>query len=457
MASIYTPTDEVAGAMQMASQAASGGGPASQMAAANLAAGPNIDAITKLVNEINQQSWLSTPGRQQALDAITNQLAGNLDPQTIQSAQMKSAEQFGGRGGFATDAGAWQSAVQRALGLGREELKQRGISNLGTLYQGMPVASAEDYTYTPQTWNQWVNIGNQHAEAMASLAENMRQFDSSLAENQRQFTQSLAEKSAEFYASLAEQKRSTDLAASQEAARLAEQASEFANTLSSRRYEFDASAQSQASQYASTLAENMRQFNNSLSQSTGQFSQNLAQQESQYSRSLAEQQASRQATTEQQWNQLYAQMYGTLPLYSSTGTVNRSVLQSLTPSQVTSMYGGGSAASTPTSQAAAYAQNYGLQYDKSGNAYTTSPITNMPSYFGTREQDTDVEQWNNQMAPITGQYKYKSTDTGDTSLNATNRMYNSTIASYAGTQSRANEVMGASGDALAVNQYLNRL
>lgn len=315
MPTSYNTTDEVAGAMQQAAQAASGGGPAADLAAANLAAAPNIDSITKLVNEINQQSWLSAPGRQQALDAITNQLAGNLDPQTIQAAQMKSAEQFGGRGGFSTDAGAWQSAVQRALGLGREALKQQGITNLGTLYQGMPVASAADYTYTPATWNQWVNIGNQHAEAMASLAENMRQFDANLAENQRQFTQSLAEKSAEFYANLAEQKRGTDLAASQEASRLAEQAREFADTLSSRRYEFDASAQTQASQFASTLSENMRQFNQNES-----FKQTeLAQQESQYARSLAEQQTARQASTGLNQAQLYAQLYGSLPGFNQYG------------------------------------------------------------------------------------------------------------------------------------------
>ncbi len=117
--------------------------------AANIAAAPSLEKIANIISGINQQSWLSAPGRQQELGNIQRWQAGELDPSVYSGVASQAAQTYGG-GGFGVDSPAWQAAVQRALGTSRQALQEKGAAALGEFYQGMPTTDVAKYTMTPQ-------------------------------------------------------------------------------------------------------------------------------------------------------------------------------------------------------------------------------------------------------------------------------------------------------------------
>ena len=200
----------VAGQTPRRGAPAAGSGLAGQAAAQNIAAAPSLDALAQIISGINQKAYLSAPGRQAQVGNIQNELAGNLDPQTVQAAQLAAAERYGGAG-FGADSGAWQSAIQRATGISREALKCKGATDLNALYSGMPVTDATQFAVTPA-------LLQQQQQAAAQLAEQAREFDVSTAQGQSQFLASLEQRKAEAAqaaaqagAALAEQQREYDL------------------------------------------------------------------------------------------------------------------------------------------------------------------------------------------------------------------------------------------------------
>ena len=119
----------------------------------NLAAIPTIDSLTQQLQQINQNAYLSAPGRTQDLATIQNELAGNLDPSTIYENQLKNAEQYGA-GGFSGDSQAWQTAIQRGLGIDRQNLITAGQNALNSFYGNMPTVNAKDFTTSPDLLEQ---------------------------------------------------------------------------------------------------------------------------------------------------------------------------------------------------------------------------------------------------------------------------------------------------------------
>lgn len=298
--------------------APSGDNLAAAAVAQNLAAAPDIDRLTQLVQQINQQAYLAAPGRQQQLGNIENMMAGNLDPQTIQENQLQAAQRYGSSG-FGLDSGAWQSAIQRAMGLSRQALQERGGSALNAMYADMPKANAQEFMVGPAL------VQQQRAQA-AALAEQARQFNIQSAQSADQFTRNLAQRAAEAAQAAA-------LAASE----LAEKQREFNETMSytagidlQRLQENARQANQQADITRSELAQHQAQFTASQAQQASQFGQSQAQQASQFGQSqaqrgsefaqtLAQRQAETAAGQSQDFSRLYASLYGTIPGYNQFG------------------------------------------------------------------------------------------------------------------------------------------
>lgn len=168
---------------------------------ANLANVPNLDSLTQLVNQINQKSWLSAPGRQQELSNAQNLLAGNLDPNWVAEQQNRAAAQFGGAG-FGVDSAAWNAALQRAMGIQKQDLEAQGGKALEALYSGMPTFDPITQLLTPaQSIAYQENIRQQQLEAQ-KLAQQQKQFEADLAFRQGQSQLDYANRQAELYAKL---------------------------------------------------------------------------------------------------------------------------------------------------------------------------------------------------------------------------------------------------------------
>lgn len=270
---------------------------------ANIANIPNLDRLSKLVSDINQQAWLSAPGRTEQLGVVQNMLAGNLDPQTIQENQLNSAQQYGARG-FGADSGAWQSAIQRASGLSRQALQERGATAANALYSGMPTFDPNEYMVDPDLYATYQHNKAQEAQAAAALREQARQFNISTETGESQFTRTLQQRAAE-----------AAQAAAQANAELAEKQREYNQTMSY-----------QAGIDLQRLQENARQANqqaelakSELDQEQSQFTSSQAQQQSQFGDTLKQRQTESATDSARQWAQLYAQLYGVIPGYNEQG------------------------------------------------------------------------------------------------------------------------------------------
>jgi hypothetical protein len=286
----------VTGQTPTAGTSSSSGGLAGQAAAQNIAAAPSLDALAQIISGINQKAYLSAPGRQAQVTNIQNELAGNLDPQTVQSAQLEAAQRYGGAG-FGADSGAWQSAVQRATGISRQALESQGATELNSLYSQMPVTDASQFAVTPA-------LLEKQQEAAAQLSEQRREFDVTTKQGQEQFMASLQEKANEAAqqmkataSALAEQQREYDLTHSatvanqiaqlQEQARQANQTYQLESTkVQLQNQQFAQSQLQQQAQFAQSQGQNQNQFMASLQEKANEAAQAAAQ----ASASLAEQQ-----------------------------------------------------------------------------------------------------------------------------------------------------------------------
>lgn len=137
---------------------------------ANIAAAPSLEKISQILNNINQQAYMSAPGRQEALSAIQGRVAGNLSPETIAENQLAAAQTYGG-GGFGVDSPAWQSAIRRATGIDREKMIGEGLGELQSFYQGMPTVDIQKYTLTPSEYAQVQDTATRNRLALAELQQ----------------------------------------------------------------------------------------------------------------------------------------------------------------------------------------------------------------------------------------------------------------------------------------------
>lgn len=176
-------------------------GLADQSAKQNIAAGGDIDTLTQLLSGINQSAYLSAPGRQQQLGTIENQLSGNLDPSTVYQNQLRNAEKYGA-GGFSADSEAWQTAIQRGLGIDRQDLIGSGQKALDAMYAGMPEVNSQTMTSTPGLLEQQQSTAAAQALEQQQIQNQAAQFAASQAQQLSEFGTTTSENSAKLYASI---------------------------------------------------------------------------------------------------------------------------------------------------------------------------------------------------------------------------------------------------------------
>jgi hypothetical protein len=174
-------------------------GLADQSAQQNISASGNIDTLTKLLSGINQSAYLSAPGRQQQLGTIENQLSGNLDPSTIYQNQLANAEQYGA-GGFSSDSPAWQTAIQRGLGIDRQNLIGAGQTAMNAMYAGMPQVNAQDQTTTPALLEQQQATAAAQALQQQQIQNQADQFAAQQAQQLSEFGTTSGQNAASLYA-----------------------------------------------------------------------------------------------------------------------------------------------------------------------------------------------------------------------------------------------------------------
>lgn len=268
-------------------------------AAANLANQPQLEALAKMINDIN----MAAPGRSQQLTNIQGMMAGNLDPATVQAAQQNAAAQYGARG-FGVDSGAWQSAIQRAMGLSRQDLQERGSTALNAMYASMPTVDVQNYMATPALYETHrSNVADEAARA-AALREQARQFNLSSTAEESQFVRNLQQRAAE-----------SAQAAAQANAELAEKQRQF-NESQSYAAAIDLARLQENARQANQQAEIAR---SELQQGASQFTASQSQQQGQFTSTLQQRQAEAAQDSSRQWASLYAQLYGTLPGYDASG------------------------------------------------------------------------------------------------------------------------------------------
>lgn len=150
----------------------------------NLAAAPNLESLSTLVNRINQtaqqQANLSRTGYspeydQGILQNIYNMSQGYVSPETVSEAESAAAQQWGGAG-FGVDTPAMQSAVRRTLGLTREQQQQQAAQEyaqyLGT-HPSAPIYDVSKMMVTPADYQVFLKQQQDQALALAQLQERM--------------------------------------------------------------------------------------------------------------------------------------------------------------------------------------------------------------------------------------------------------------------------------------------
>lgn len=157
-------------------------------AEANIAAAPQLEQLSGLVNKINQQAQQQAnlsriPGaaglEQQSSENIANLLAGNLPTGFTEQLRSSLAGKYGGAG-FGVDTAALNAAALRASGIESQEQQLRGEQALAGAYARNPAAPIWDVTrgmLTPENYTNYLNQKAQQAAEAARLAENRRQFD----------------------------------------------------------------------------------------------------------------------------------------------------------------------------------------------------------------------------------------------------------------------------------------
>ena len=172
-----------------------------QAAAQNIASAPSIDTLTQLIQGINQKAYLSAPGRTQELGTIEDMLSGKLSYSKWYEEQLKGAQGYGA-GGFSADSPAWQTAIQRGLGLDTEALVGAGQKAMDAFYAGMPVANAQAQMTTPALLEQQQATQGAQALTAQEIANQQAQFTAAQAQQLSEFGTTSAQNQAKLYASI---------------------------------------------------------------------------------------------------------------------------------------------------------------------------------------------------------------------------------------------------------------
>jgi hypothetical protein len=269
-------------------------GLAGQAAQQNIAAAPDIEALSQLINQINHQANQQrvTGGADleaQSSQNIANELAGNLTNAVVANDQVTGAQR-GAAGGFGVDSPNMNAAVLRAMNLQSMDIQKQGQADLSSAYsRAAPLFSAENAMLTPALLQkqqddasaralQAQQIGDQAAEWRAQLAQRDKEFTGTIAQQQAD----LAARMGLSYAQMGEQARQFDVGQTGETTRLGLQLAATAaekqaeNTIQwaqmqqqqnqfTQNYGLQQQQQAnQQSQYASTLANQQSQFNQTL-------------------------------------------------------------------------------------------------------------------------------------------------------------------------------------------------
>lgn len=148
----------------------------------NLAAGPDLEALSQMVNRINQQANMARVPGGQALEEqssrnIAEELAGNLPRSFIENLQSGLAQR-GQAGGFGVDTAALNAAAMRSMGLETIARQAQGQRDLTAAYErAAPLYDISRSMLTPELYNQYLANKADQAARAASLAEQRRQFD----------------------------------------------------------------------------------------------------------------------------------------------------------------------------------------------------------------------------------------------------------------------------------------
>lgn len=214
----------------------------------NLANAPNLEKLSALANQINQQAQKQAnlsriPGaaalEEQSSKNIADLLAGNLPQSFTENLRTSLATQYGGAG-FGVDTQALNAAALRATGIETQAQKLRGEEALAGAYARNPAAPIWDVTrgmLTPELYTTYLNQKAQQAAEAARLAEQRRQFDissqwereqaSSQAATQLQIAQMQAGQArAELEEKIREFNRTQDAGVAMQVAQLREQANQ---------------------------------------------------------------------------------------------------------------------------------------------------------------------------------------------------------------------------------------
>ncbi len=357
-----------------------GGGLAGEAARANIAAAPDLSRLSELITQINHMANQNRVTGGAALEQassqnIADELAGNLPASFIGNLQSNMAQR-GGAGGFGVDSANTNAAALRSMGMESMARQAQGQSDLNAAYsRAAPAFDVNQAMLTPALLQQQQDqaaqralqaqqIGDQAAEWRAQLAERDTEFRGTIAQQQAD----LAARMGLSYAQLGEQARQFDVGEAGQTTRLGlqlaatarenelnntirwaqmqQEQNQYASTLTQRQTEYagtqaenarqyNASLANQQSQFGQTLAYNtagqteaQRQYNASLANQQGQYASTLANQQSQFGQTLAQQQAQLAQSGETAYEQLYGQLYHTLPTYSQTGSYLGAAYQS---------------------------------------------------------------------------------------------------------------------------------
>lgn len=179
-------------ASSLASIMGGGGNLAQNAASQNLAAMPQLQSLSTLINQINKTANESRVTGGAGLEAqssanIANELAGNL-PQDFLTQLQTGIAQRSGRAGFGANSSNANAAALRAMGLSSIDMQDRGQRNLTAAYnRAAPLWSVQEGMVTPALAEQ-----QQYHTTQAALENQAQQYSSSqaraaLAEQQRQF------------------------------------------------------------------------------------------------------------------------------------------------------------------------------------------------------------------------------------------------------------------------------
>lgn len=304
--------------------APAGSGLGGQAAAQNLAAGPQLDQLSQMINAINQaNNQARVPGgaalERQSSANIQNELAGLLSPDYLQNLQSTIAQR-GATGGFGVDSANTNAAALRAMGLQSQQLQQQGQTDLTAAYnRAAPLWDVSQGMVTPglletQQQNQTQNAlqakaqENQQAQWQAQLAEQAKEYQGTLAQKQQ-------EVSAQYGLAYAQ---------------LNQAQKQFVDSQAQQAAQYELNQKNQMTQWGGSLAAQIAQQNqqNALemarqNQQMQQFGLTYSQQQAQFQAQQAEAQREYDATLALNQNKMYAEYPRSIPIAQQLANIKQ--------------------------------------------------------------------------------------------------------------------------------------